>query len=126
FRVATADALDFWDIRLSTEGVTTSRVDGELRFTDPEGLGLALVVDQSGDAPLRGRHPEIPAAHELLGFDHVVAYGGRLNGTKAILEDVLGATAVDDSTWLLRGTERGGTIRFEAPPAHGAKPGGGT
>ncbi len=126
FRVATAEAIDFWGVRLSTEGIATTRVDGALRFTDPEGLGLALVVDASGDAPLRGRHPAIPAAHELLGFDHVVAYGSRMSGTKAILEEVLGATAVDEATWLLRGRARGGTIRFEAPPASPAKPGGGT
>lgn len=126
FRVASPEALDFWDVRLSTEGVATSRVDGELRFTDPEGLALALVVDTSGDAPLRARHPEIPAEHDLLGFDHVVAYGGRVSGSKAILEDVLGAEARGEATWELRGSERGGTIRFEAPPEAPAKPGGGT
>ncbi len=125
-RVASAEAIDFWDVRLSTEGVATTRVDGELRFADPEGLGFALVIDDSGDEPLRAGHPDIPPRHDLLGFDHVVAYGERVSGSKAILEDVLGATAIGEQRWGLRGTSRGGMIRFEEPPAERPTPGGGT
>lgn len=125
-RVAGPDAIDFWDVRLSTEGVRIARVDGELRFADPEGLAFALVVDASGDPPLRAGHPGIPPQHDLLGFDHVVAYGERVSGSQAILEDVLGAAALDHQRWGLRGSSRGGMIRFEAPPAERAKPGGGT
>ncbi len=126
FRVADEAAFDFWDARLSIEGVSVRREDGELRFADPEGLSLALVADRSGDPPLRGRHPEIPPEHDLLGFDHVVAYGARLDGTARVLEEVLGATAQGDGTWELRGTSRGGWIRYESPPAERGKPGGGT
>lgn len=125
-RVATPDAIDFWEVRLSTEGVRTERVAGELRFADPEGLAFALVVDVSGDEPLRAGHPEIPPPHDLLGFDHVIAYGERISGSRAILEEVLGATALGDQRWEVRGATRGGTIRFEAPPTEGPKPGGGT
>jgi glyoxalase family protein len=102
------------------------REDGELRFHDPEGLELALVSDASGDAPLRARHPEIPAEHELLGFDHVVAYGDRLDGSGRVLVDVMGGRATGARTWEIRGPSRGGWIRFDPPPSARALQGGGT
>src|SRR5436190_2793438 len=37
-RVAGPDALGFWEGRLRAEGIATERVDGALRFADPEGL----------------------------------------------------------------------------------------
>ncbi len=126
FRVAGEAAFDFWDARLSIEGVVVRREAGELRFEDPEGLGLALVIDRSGDPPLRARHPEIPSEHDLLGFDHVVAYGGRLDGTAHVLERVLGAERLDEGRWQLAGAARRGWIRYEPPPAHRGQPGGGT
>lgn len=126
FRVADAAAIDYWEARLRNEGIASERIDGELRFADPEGLALALVMDTSGDAPLHTRHPEIPVAHGLLGFDHVVAYGDRLDGTGRVLTDVMGAARTDESTWIVRGPSRGGWIRFEEPPAERGISGGGT
>ncbi len=126
FRVADAGAFDFWDARLSIEGVTVRREAGELHFEDPEGLGFALVIDASNDAPLRARHPEIPPEHDLLGFDHVVAYGARVSDTGRLLEAVLGATPSGDGAWTLRGASRGGWIRYEPPPVQRGQPGGGT
>src|SRR3954449_7073510 len=55
FRVASEESLDFWQQRVGGE-----RSDGSLVFTDPEGLDLELVVDDSGDEPLVAKHPEIP------------------------------------------------------------------
>lgn len=126
FRVASEAAFDFWDARLSIEGIAVRRVDDELRFADPEGLALALVIDRSGDPSLRARHPEIPPEHDLLGFDHVVAYGARLDGTARVLGEVLGATPRGPGTWEVRGGSRGGWIRYEDPPAERGQPGGGT
>lgn len=126
FRVGSEAAFDFWDARLSIDGVAVERVDGELRFADPEGLSLALAVDASGDPPLRARHPDIPAEHDLLGFDHVVAYGARLEGTGRVLGDVLGAHDLGEGSWEVRGRSRGGIIRYEPPPEQRGQPGGGT
>src|SRR5215212_9416755 len=42
FRVASEDAIEFWNERLTSEGVSLERDEGSLRFTDPEGLGLEL------------------------------------------------------------------------------------
>src|SRR3978361_62186 len=44
FRVGSDAALDFWAERVGGEGVTTERDGGSLRFEDPEGLGLELMV----------------------------------------------------------------------------------
>ena len=49
---ARADSLDFWADRLGSEGVETSRVDGGLRFADPEGLEHELRVVETPDEPL--------------------------------------------------------------------------
>jgi glyoxalase family protein len=126
FRVAGPAAFDFWDARLSIEGVAVRREDGELRFRDPEGLELALVIDTSGDAPLRARHPEIPAEHDLQGFDHVAAYGERLEGSGRVLTEVMGGRSIGEQTWEVRGSSRGGWIRFDPPPVERALQGGGT
>lgn len=126
FRVGSPAAFDFWDARLSIEGVEVLREDGELRFRDPEGLELALVIDTSGDMPLRARHPEVPAEHDLLGFDHVVAYGDRLAGSAKVLTEVMGGRSIGDNAWEVRGPARGGWIRFDPPPAERSVQGGGT
>src|SRR6478609_144829 len=47
FRVASEEALDFWEQRVGGE-----RGEGSLRFEDPEGLGLELVVSTVPDQPL--------------------------------------------------------------------------
>src|SRR5262245_56672437 len=52
YRVASDEALDFWESRLGAEGISTRRTDGRLRFQDPEGLGLELAVVATSDAPL--------------------------------------------------------------------------
>src|SRR2546422_51489 len=49
FRVASEEALDFWEGRLGGEGVSAQRTDGRLRFEDPEGLALELEVDAEDD-----------------------------------------------------------------------------
>src|SRR5437763_8622119 len=69
WRVGSREALDFWEERLRAEGVETTRQNRRLRFSDPEGLELELVVADVGDEPLVARHPEIPEALALQGFD---------------------------------------------------------
>src|SRR5262249_34643450 len=61
WRVASPDALDFWEERLGRAGVALEREGDRLRFADGEGLGLELAVVERRDAPLVARHPEIPA-----------------------------------------------------------------
>src|SRR5207247_5279258 len=57
WRVASADALDFWEQRLRSQGVAVSHEEGRLRFSDPEGLGLELAVVETRDEPRGARPP---------------------------------------------------------------------
>ncbi|MGL6279136.1 MAG: VOC family protein [Gaiella sp.] len=127
FRVSGEAALDFWTERLSAEGVRVSRGDGQLRFDDPEGLGLRLAAVETRDAPLVARHPEIPPEHALRGFDAVHAFATDPERSRVLLEEVLGFTPVGDTTWEARGAERGGLFAFDPVPASGpGVPGAGT
>ena len=125
FRVASKSALDFWERRLAADGVATTRHDNAVRFDDPEGLGLELVARDTPDAPLIADHPEVPADMALTGFDGVRVYGRR-DGSRRILEDVMGATPIGEWTWEVRGVSRGGTIAFDAPPDLPGRPSAGT
>src|SRR5262245_6107091 len=127
FRVADEDALAFWETRLGEHGVRTAREPGRLRFDDPEGLGLELVVSDAPDEPLIARHPEIPADVALQGFDGVRSFAPAPERSRRLLEEVMGFRSVGDATWELRGAERGGLYAYDAPPASGAGiPGAGT
>src|SRR4051794_38151870 len=70
-RVAGPETLDFWEDRLGSEGVTTSRVESGLRFADPEGLEHELRTVEVPDAPLCARSTEVPDEHALRGFHAV-------------------------------------------------------
>jgi glyoxalase family protein len=116
-RVAGPEALGFWEDRLGAEGIGTERVDGALRFADPEGLGHELAVVDTPDAPLIADHPEIPAEMALQGFASVRAYADAPERSAAILERVLGATPLGEDTWELRGERRGSTIAYDPAPS---------
>jgi glyoxalase family protein len=115
-RVASPEAIDFWERRLGAEGVATERAGDRLRFADPEGLGHEL-VPSGADELLVAEHPEVPADFALGGFDGVRAYNGHPERSAPLLERVLGGERRDDSTWELRGERRGSTIAYDPPPA---------
>lgn len=125
-RVGSTAALDFWAGRLTAHGVASTRHADRLRFDDPEGLGLELIVTSSADAPLIPRHPDVPADFAIQGFDSVRAYGGRVASTGRLLEEVMGATRTGDYTWELAGAARHGAIAYDAPPDLPGRPGAGT
>ena len=125
-RVASEEALAFWAQRLAAEGVAHERVGDRLRFADPEGLGHELAVRAGGDTPLVAEHPEIPAELALQGFDGVAPTARTPSTAGSLLERLLGATALGDDTWELRGEVRGGTIAYDAPPAEPGRQSAGT
>jgi glyoxalase family protein len=127
FRVASEDALAFWESRLASEGVSSSRTPARLRFEDPEGLGLELAVVSVPDEPLVARHPQIPAEVALQGFDGVRAFAADPDRSRALLETVLGFRGTGEGSWELRGELRGGLYGYDTPPAAGGGvPGAGT
>jgi glyoxalase family protein len=119
-------AIDFWADRLEREGVEARREAGSLAFSDFEGLTHELAVDESGDDPLIAEHPEVPAEHALRGFAGVRAYANDTDGSKVILEQLLGGRAAGDDAWELRGARRGGTIAYDPAPEERGRQSAGT
>ena len=81
--VASEAALDFWAARLAAAGHETARGDGALRFADPDGLALELVVADDGNPPLRAAHPDVPAEHAILGVEGARAYAAQAPAARA-------------------------------------------
>jgi glyoxalase family protein len=127
FRIASEEALGFWETRLGERGIRTTREPGTLRFDDPEGLGLELVVSNAPDEPLVARHPEIAPEVALQGFEGVRAFASDPERSRGLLEQVMGFNPQGNTDWELRGGQRGGLYAYDAPPASGPGiPGAGT
>lgn len=123
-RVGSAEALQFWKQRLTEHGVEAESEGGHLKFADPEGLPHALLVDESGDEPLRAEHPEVPLEHALQGFDGVISYSSRPQASKPLLETLEFEPL--DGGWEARGSTRGGLYGYAEPPAEPGISGAGT
>ena len=119
FRVASEEALDFWESRLSGEDVSVSRSEGRLTFSDPEGLGLELAVVETSDEPLTAEHPEIPTEHRIQGFDSVRAYTLDPEASREFLEGALEFASKGDDGYEARGESRGGTYVYDQTDERG-------
>ena len=119
FRVAAAEALDFWEERLRAEDVHVSRSDGRLTFSDPEGMGLELAVVETSDEPLTAEHPEIPAEHRIQGFDSVRAYTQDPDASREFLEGALEFENQESDGYEVRGEKRGGTYVYDRTDERG-------
>jgi len=126
WRVASEEALDFWEQRLADKEIETARGDGRLRFADPEGLGLELAVVERDDEPLTAEHPEIPAELALQGFDSVRAYAEAPDASLALLEEALEFEPRGENEWEARGEQRGGLYAYDEAPAEPGIGGAGT
>jgi glyoxalase family protein len=126
WRVGSPDALAFWERRLGAEGAAVQRDGERLRFADPEGLGHELVVSTSTDEPMIAEHPEVPRELALRGFEAVRAYSAAPDRSAPVLEGLLGATALGDDSWELRGDARGSIIAYDPPPAEAGRQSAGT
>jgi glyoxalase family protein len=126
WRVASEQALDFWEQRLGAAGASTSREDGHLRFSDPEGLELELAVVDSNDEPLVARHPEIPLEHALRGFDGVRAYAADPERSRGLLEQTLAFEPQATSCYKVGGDRRESWYCYDEPPTEPGMSGAGT
>lgn len=117
FRVPAA-SIGFWTHRFVEKGVThdaPEKVFGEtvLRFTDPDGMSLALVGVAGAETEAAWTADGIPAEHALRGFHGVTLLLDDKAPTAAILTDVLGfkETAQDGSlTRYVSGAALGGVV----------------
>jgi glyoxalase family protein len=116
WRVASTEALDFWQRRLGDAGYESTRTSESLIFEDFEGLAHELLVATTTDEPLIANHPEIPAELALQGFHAVRAYAGDPERSRGLLQDTLGFEAQDQDAYEVRGDHRGGYYIYDAPP----------
>jgi glyoxalase family protein len=121
YRVASEDAIEFWEQRLRGEGVDVSRGDGGIVFDDPEGLGLELRVTDTSDEPLIADHPDIPAELALQGFDRVRAYTVEPERSRELLEQTLEFQRDAENAFEARGTRRGGFYHYDVSDARGVQ-----
>jgi glyoxalase family protein len=124
--VASEEALDFWEQRLAERGYASARGEHSLRFEDDDGLGFELVVDHSGDPPLRAEHPEVPAEHAIAGLAGARAYSAFENVEEKVLTGTLGFTHLGDGEYRLDGEQRHFDWGYDAAPDANGRPGAGT
>src|SRR5918995_3184377 len=125
WRVGSEDALGFWEERLAAAGSDPERLDGVLRFHDPEGLEHELVVSTVSDQPLIADHPEVPKEFALQGFEGARAFSADPERSRALLEQHLGFEQAGEG-WEVRGKRRGGTWAYDPAPAERGIQGAGT
>jgi len=114
WRVASEEALGFWEERLGGKGIETTRADRSLAFSDPEGLDHELAVIDVSDEPLIADHPEVPAEVALRGFHAARAYSANPEASGALLEAL--EFGRSGEAWEARGSQRGGLYMYDAPP----------
>jgi glyoxalase family protein len=124
-RVASEDALDYWQARLTAEEMLVTRESGRLSFADPEGMRHQLGVFDRPDEPLIARSSGVPAEFALQGFEGVRALVADPARSETLVRDVLGFAERSEHEWEARGEHRGGRIVFEATDQRGV-PGAGT
>ena len=125
-RVADAKALDFWERRLAGAGVAADRVADQLLFSDPDGLTLALVIDDGGDEPLVARAVGVDGQVAIRGMHGVRAYSADPARSAPLLGDVLGMAPGDEGSWLARGERRHSLVIYDEPPEEPGQVGAGT
>jgi glyoxalase family protein len=125
WRVASPDAIDFWEHRLADEGIAAERAGASLTFADPEGLRHRLAVVETDDEPLIADHPEVPKELALQGFDGVRAYAQDPEQSRAFLEQTLEFGPAGETGWEARGERRGGRYAYDRSDERGV-PGAGT
>jgi glyoxalase family protein len=126
FRVASEEALAFWQRRLASSGIASELGGDRLAFADPEGLGLELMIADVSDAPLIAEHPEIPREFSLQGFAGVRAYSNAPERSRSLLEDVLGFSGSVPGQFESRGERRGSFYFYDPAPGSRGMSGAGT
>jgi glyoxalase family protein len=124
WRVASDEALAFWQQRLTEAGAPLERGEAALAFADPEGLRHELRISTVADEPLIADHPEVPKEVALQGFDGVRAFSSRADASAPLLEGLAFERAADG--WEARGDSRGGYYVYDEPPDGRGVPGAGT
>jgi glyoxalase family protein len=133
--VGAESALDFWEARLREAGVLGERITATLgserrtpgvRFADPDGLALELVVAADGNPPLRAEHHAVPAEHAITGLEGARAYSVYAPVEERLLTGTLGFAYEGDGGYRLDGEHRHFHWAYDQAPAHHGRQGAGT
>ena len=119
WRVASEEALDFWERRLAEAGAVPKRGQGSVRFEDPEGLDLELRVVETSEDPLVADHPEIPKELALQGFEGVRAYSADVEMSRPLLAETLGFEDQGADRFVSRGDNRSSFYAYDPAPGRG-------
>jgi len=125
-QVADAKALDFWERRLARAGVAADRMADRLLFSNPDGLALALVIDDGGDEPLVARAAGVDGRVAIRGIHAMRAYSADPARSASLLCDVLGMAPGGEGSWLARGERRHSLVIYDEPPEEPGQVGAGT
>ena len=127
WRVGSEEALDWWAARLGDAGRPVERTAGGLVSSDPEGLGIELVVAAPEDGvPRAARRPDIAPELALAGIVGVRAYSRAPEATAALLTGGLGFDDEGGGRFATTGGERRGLYVLDPAPPQAPVPGTGT
>jgi glyoxalase family protein len=125
-RVAGDGALEFWERRLARAGVASERTADRLLFSDPEGLGLELVIDDGQDEPLVAAAADLDGRVAIRGIHAVRAYSADAARSSPVVRGVLGMEPQREGRWLARAERRHGLVIYDQAPAGRGIMGAGT
>jgi glyoxalase family protein len=125
-RVTGDEALDFWERRLTGAGVASEREAARLVFSDPEGLGLELVIDSGADPPLIAAAEHIDEHVAIRGLHAVRICGAGGVHVSPVIGGVLGMEPEGGGCWLARGQGRHGLVIYDDAPSERGTMGAGT
>jgi glyoxalase family protein len=125
-RVADEDVLDFWERRLARAAVASDRTVDRLVFSDPEGLGLELVVDDGEDDPLVAAASDVDGDLAIRGLHAVRVYSADPPHSSRVAGDMLGMEPDGVGRWLVRGQRRHGLVIYDEAPSEPGIMGAGT
>jgi len=106
FRVPAA-SIGYWAHRFVEKGVAHETVTKRLgqpvlAFTDPDGMGLALVGVEGAESEAGWGGGDVPAEHAIRGFQGVTLMAGDAKATAAILTGALGFAEAGRDDGLIR------------------------
>jgi glyoxalase family protein len=116
-RVPGDEALGFWEGRLTQAGVAIDRTADRLAFSDPEGLGFELVIDDGEDEPLIAAAADVDGRVAIRGIHAARAYSADAARSTPVLRSVLAMEPGGDGSWLARGERRHGLLFYDEAPA---------
>ncbi len=119
FRVASDEALTFWEERLTSNGVDVACPATRSYSTTRRASASSCARPTRATSRWSREHPEIPRDMAIQGFDGVRAYSADPERSRNLLEETLGFSPTGDASWECRGDRRGGFYVFDQSTERG-------